>query len=134
MSHHFWNVAPLIRIHLNPKHFHIARWSHLILLISFANCFGRPFWLWLLPKHLPDYLCDYSFDSESAVCYLFEWVPKQLLATIFIFSFDDLATGLHTIANLRCSDEHGIVIKMIKHGIVELPWHILDFVLKYLSI
>ena len=50
------------------------------------------------------------------------------------FSFDGLSTGLQTIANVRCADEHGIVIEMIKHGSAQLKLHILCCFNKYLPV
>ena len=55
----------------------------------------------------------------------YEILPKDLIATIPKFSLDDLNKGLQKMANCRCADEHGIVIEMIKHGSLELKWHIL---------
>ena len=38
------------------------------------------------------------------------------------------------MANLRCADEHGIVIEMIKHGSAQLKWHILCCFNRYLAV
>ena len=64
----------------------------------------------------------------------YEILPKDLIATIPKFSLDDLNKGLQKMANCRCADEHGIVIEMIKHGSLELKWHILCCFNRYIEV
>ena len=51
---------------------------------------------------------------------------KELINSIPKFSFDELTIALQKMANLRCEDEHGLVIEIIKIGSLQLQYAILQ--------
>ena len=105
----FSKLAPRSRINSAPKTF----LSCPIDAADFAN-FLRD----IFSSNHPDY----------------DELPQHLLATIPKFSLDDLKNDLQKIANLRCADENGIVIEIIKHGSNQLKWHILCCFNRYLAV
>ena len=99
----------------------LTRWANLLVLAQ----------LEAMPKRLQSCLIDAN-DFALSLKSIFscsranrEYLPNHLISDIPRLNLDELQSALQKMANLRCEDEHGIVIEIIKMGNAQLHAEIL---------